>query len=151
MRVFTRLRAAVQTLRGKTVEAHDQGVTHHYVVRYPAHEPRRSDPHYFLFESYRRRTHATAQCAIGAHRNDFSECYGRLELHHSHIEFALQNGVEIDWLLKDYPDVKDVGAWVESPENLVWLCLNHHRGSHGVHVLSAADWEAQKYVRGLIK
>jgi len=135
--------------------AHDQKITHWYVVHYPEHEPRESDPHYRDFEAFRRRTKATAQCAIGAHRGDFGECSldKPLELHHAHIEFSLQNGVELKWLEVDYPGVSDpdiIGAWVESAENLLWLCQAHHRGPGGIHVAAASDFEAEKYVRGLI-
>lgn len=136
-------------------EAHDQSITHHYIVHYPNHEPRESDPHYRDFNAYRRKTKGTAKCAIGAHRNDFSECSldKPLELHHAHIEFSLQNGVDLKWLEADYPGVSDpdiVGAWVESAENLMWLCEAHHRGAGGIHTASASDFEAEKYVRGLI-
>jgi hypothetical protein len=133
--------------------AHDQSTTHRYVIHYPEHAPRQGDPHYKDFHSYRNRTKATAQCAIGAHRSDFSECGGELELHHAHIEFALQNGVNLQWLEVDYPGVSDpdeVGAWVESAANLQWLCEAHHRGAGGVHVASASDFEAERYVKGLI-
>ena len=77
-----------------------------------------------------------------------------LELHHSHVEFSLQNGVNLEWLEVDYPGISnpdEVGAWVESPENLQWLCEFHHRGHGGVHVASASDYEAEKYVRNLIR
>jgi hypothetical protein len=53
----------------------------------------------------------------------------------------------------DYPGVSDpkiVGAWVESAENLMWLCEAHHRGAGGIHVAAASDFEAEKYVRSLI-
>lgn len=133
--------------------AHDANTTHHYLLHYPAHPPRKGDPHYTDFEAYRRRTHATAKCAIGEHRDDFSECHGQLELHHAHVEFSLQNGVDLAWLEKDYPGISnpdEVGAWVESAANLMWLCEFHHRGHGGVHVAAAADFEASKYVRGLI-
>ena len=138
-----------------TTPAHDQNVTHRYVVHYPDHEPRESDPHYRDFNAYRRRTKNTAQCAIGNHRADFSECSldKPLELHHAHIEFSLQNGVDLKWLEVDYPGVSDpkiVGAWVESAENLMWLCEAHHRGAGGIHVAAASDFEAEKYVRSLI-
>ena len=76
-----------------------------------------------------------------------------MELHHSHIEFSLQNGVDLKWLEADYPGVSDpdtVGAWVESAENLEWLCIFHHRGRGGKHTVAAADFEAERYVRGLI-
>ena len=133
--------------------AHDQKVTRSYTVHYPEHLPRKSDPHYRDFDAYRRRTKKTAKCSIGEHRNDFSECAGSLELHHIHIEFSLQNGVDLKWLEKDYPGVSDpnkVGEWVESAQNLLWLCEFHHRGHGGVHVASSSDFEAEKYVRGLI-
>jgi len=137
------------------VDKHDQKVTHSYVVHYPDHPERAKDPHYKDFNHYRKQTKATAQCSVGLHRNDFSECSldKPLELHHTHIEFSLQNGVDLKWLEVDYPGVSDpntVGAWVESANNLEWLCEFHHRGHGGVHVSAASDYEAEKYIRGLI-
>lgn len=137
------------------VAAHEQTAAHRYTMHFPEHPPREGDPHYKDFEEYRRRTKATAQCAIGAHRGDFSECdlTHPLELHHTHVEFSLQNGVDLAWLERDYPGISDpeqVGAWVEGADNLQWLCRFHHRGHGGVHVAAAADYEAEKYVRGLI-
>jgi len=137
------------------VPAHAQKAAHSYSIHYPAHPAREDDPHYKDFEEYHRRTRATAKCAVGEHRGDFSECSldKPLELHHSHVEFSLQNGVDLAWLEKDYPGISDpdqVGAWVESADNLTWLCEFHHRGSGGVHVAAAADYEAEKYIRGLI-
>lgn len=137
------------------VAAHTQGASHKYMMHYPEHPARTSDPHYVDFEAYRKKTKATAKCAIGEHRNDYSECSldKPLELHHAHIEFSLQNGVDLGWLEKDYPGISDpnsVGAWVESADNLLWLCQFHHRGHGGVHVASASDYEAEKYVKGLI-
>jgi hypothetical protein len=134
-------------------DAHDQAITHRYTVHYPAHPAREDDPHYVDFEHYRRQTKATAVCAMGEHRGDFSDCHGQLELHHAHIEFSLQNGIDFKWLERDYPGISDpaqVGAWVESAANLVWLCESCHRGPGGVHVAAASDYEAEKYVRGLI-
>ena len=133
--------------------AHDQNETHRYVVHYPEHEPREHDPQYADFHHYRQSTYKTAKCALGLERGDFSECKGPLELHHCHVEFALQNGVELKWLEKKYPGISNpdkVGAWVESADNLLWLCVFHHRGHAGVHVTSASDYEAEKFVRGLI-
>ena len=139
-----------------TVEAHDGHITHHYTIHYPAHPERTSDPHYKDFNSYRKRTKDSAKCVIGDHRNDFSECSldKPLELHHSHVEFSLQNGVDLKWLEIDYPGISDpdsIGAWVESADNLLWLCEFHHRGNGGIHTAAASDYEAEKYVRGLIK
>ena len=113
--------------------AHDQKVTHSYTVHYPEHAPRPSDPHYVDFNHYRRQTEATAKCAVGEFRNDYSECDPGpdswpkgLELHHSHVEFALQNGVDLKWLEADYPGISnpdELGSWVESAANLEWLCV----------------------------
>lgn len=136
-----------------TTPAHDQNETHRYLVHFPAHPPRRSDPHYRDFNEYRRRTHKTAKCAEAVRRGDFSECYGGLELHHSHVEFSLQNGVDLKLLERDYPGISDpsqVGAWIESAENLMWLCAFHHRGHGGVHCATSSDFEASRYVRNLI-
>ena len=138
------------------VAAHDGAQTHHYVVSFPAHPARTDDPHYKDFNAFHRKYHDTAQCAIGLHRNDFSECdlTHPMELHHAHIEFALQNGVDLRWLEADYPGVSDpdtVGAWVETGANFVWYCQAHHRGRGGAHTASASDFEAVKYVRGLIE
>lgn len=140
------------------VAAHDQRVTHSYVVHYPAHEPRAQDPHRHDFEEYKRRRRADGSyhCDFAvAHRGgDFSECDQAhpLEAHHQHIEFALQNGVDITLLEADFPGIsaQEIGAWIDSADNLELLCVAHHRGHSGVHVASAADFEGEKYVRRLL-
>lgn len=139
-------------------DAHEQAETHRYTVHFPPHPARTEDPHYVDFEHLHREWKKDPekwQCAIGKLRGDFSECdlTKPLELHHSHVEFSLQNGVDLAWLEAAYPGISDpsqVGAWVESPANLEVLCVAHHRGHGGVHVASAADFEAEKFVRGLI-
>lgn len=143
------MKLLAKLVRRLRVPAHAQRTTHRYTVHYPAHPPRRGDPHYKDFEEYRRRTKPTASCALAY----TGECDGELELHHSHVEFALQNGVELAWLERDFPGISDpsqVGAWVESAANLEWLCAAHHRGPGGVHIASASDWEAEHYIRNLI-
>ena len=134
-------------------DKHDQGITNNYVVHFPEHSPREKDPHYKDFNAYRAKTKDAAQCSIGSHRNDFSDCNGGLELHHAHIEFSLQNGVDLKWLEVDYPGVSnpdEIGSWIESADNLIWLCEKHHRGVGGIHHASASDFEAEKYVKNLI-
>lgn len=136
-----------------TVSAHDQLTTHHYTMHYPEHPARASDPHYVDFEEYRRRTKESAQCAFAVRVSDDSECHGTLELHHAHIEFSLQNGVDLERLEHQYPGVSrpdEVGAWIESADNLEWYCAYHHRGHGGVHVASASDFEAEHFIKGLI-
>lgn len=140
------------------VAAHTQVSEHRYLMHYPEHPARSQDPHYVDFEAYRRKHIATARCKIGLHRNDFSECSSGdtnrgLELHHDHVEFSLQNGIDLAWLEVDYPGISNPdqeGAWVESGQNLDFYCTFHHRGAGGVHVASASDFEAERYVRGLI-
>ncbi len=149
------------------VAAHDGKQTHRYLVHFPAHPARTSDPHYVDFNAYHRRTRSTARCYIGE-RIGFDECRDAqgnpapapedgeqpgLELHHAHIEFSLQNGVDLAALEKDYPGVSDntrIGAWVESATNFRWLCVHHHRGAAGAHTVAHADYEASQYIKGLI-
>jgi len=139
------------------VPAHDQRVTHSYVVHYPAHEPRAEDPHRAEFEEYkrRRREAGTYHCDFAAQfrDGDASECDGAhpLEAHHTHLEFALLNGADAALLEEQWPGVTTagVGAWLDGDENLTLLCQTHHRGHGGVHVLAAADYEASKLVRRL--
>lgn len=140
------------------VAAHDQAVSHRYVIHYPEHEPREVDPHKHDFDEYkrRRRENNTYHCdfAIEHRDGDESECdlTRPLECHHRHIEFALQNGVDLALLEHDYPGVSQqgVGAWLDSADNLELLCVFHHRGHGGKHVASVADFEGQIYVRRLL-
>ena len=112
-------------------DAHDQKENHSYIVHYPAHGPRQGDPNYKDFNHYHKTHRKTARCYIGE-RVGFGDCKDEkgklvptpddpsaeqqgLELHHTHIEFALTNGVSLKALEKDYPGVSDpdkVGAWV---------------------------------------
>jgi hypothetical protein len=141
------------------VPAHLQIASNSYVVSYPAHPARTSDPHYKDFNAIHKAWKADPakwQCSVGLHRGDFCECdlTKPLELHHAHVEFSLQNGVDLKWLEADYSGISDpdaVGAWVESADNLLVLCVAHHRGIGGIHHASASDFEAEKYVRSLIQ
>jgi hypothetical protein len=148
-------------------EAHDQHESHSYVVHFPAHPARKDDPHYVDFDHYHRKTRPTARCYIGE-RIGFGDCrdaqgapcviedgkQSGLELHHAHIEFALQNGVDLAALEVDYPGVSnrdEVGAWVETAANFRWLCVFHHRAAGGAHTATHSDWEASQYVQSLIQ
>lgn len=137
------------------VAAHDQNITNKYTIHYPPHPPRAEDPHYKDFEHYRRTHKGSAKCAFGEEVDDFSECdtENPLELHHAHVEFSLQNGVDLARLEHVYPGISnpdEVGAWVESAKNLIFLCRAHHRGHGGIHHAAAADYEASKFVKGLM-
>lgn len=161
----------------KAVAAHDQTESHRYVVHYPPHPARTSDPHYVDFNHFHRKYSPTARCAFAVHATlDTDPAPGRqadkpwrligagetragcdttspMELHHAHIEFSLQNGVDLELLEKDYPGISnpdEVGAWVESAANFTWYCVYHHRGPGGAHTAAASDFEAERYVQGLI-
>lgn len=151
----------------KITQAHNQKASHHYLVHYPDHSPRTSDPHYKDFNAYHRAHRGTALCAIGVY-SGYEECRDdkgnpvppvnghqeALELHHSHVEFSLQNSVDLKALEKDFPGISnpdEVGSWVESDQNFIWLCAYHHRSTaNGIHSVAYADFEASKYVRGLL-
>ena len=151
----------------RQVPAHDQTESHRYVVHFPPHPARTSDPHYVDFDHYHRTHRATARCYVGE-RVGFGDCrdakgnpcaidasgeQSGLELHHAHVEFSLQNGIDLAALEHDFPGISDatsVGAWVESDVNFRWLCVFHHRGPGGAHTAAHADWEASQYVPGLI-
>jgi len=146
--------------------AHDQHESHQYLVHFPAHFPRKDDPHYKDFDHFHRTNRMAARCYVGV-RIGFDECKSTngastaiadgvqsgLELHHAHIEFATQNGIDLAALEVDYPGVSnpdEVGAWVESGINFRWLCCFHHRAAGGAHTATHSDWEASQYIRGLI-
>lgn len=141
------------------VDAHIQVHSSHYDVHYPHHGTRQGDPHYRDFNHFHEATKHDPdlyQCAVGLRRGDFTDCTLDLplELHHTHIEWALLNEVDLTLLEHQYPGVSnpdEVGAWVESAANLEWLCRFHHRGHGGAHVASASDFEGQHFVKGLIK
>ncbi|GAA3032055.1 hypothetical protein FHS39_002602 [Streptomyces olivoverticillatus] len=131
------------------VPAHNQTVTNRYIKRYPEHPHREDDPHYALFEAYRRRTRPTARCAMAVRYGTAAHCSGGLELHHAAVEFAVANEVDMKLVMRDFPEVTDHESferWLEAGDSqLMWLCAHHHRGSAGVHVVSAADWAAAQY------
>ncbi len=151
------------------VPEHDQVAGHRYVVHYPPHPARTSDPHYADFNAYHQAHRASARCYIGE-RVGYGDCQDAqghpspppadgggeqpgLELHHAHVEFSLQNGISLVALEKDYPGISDptqVGAWVETGANFRWYCVFHHRSQAGAHSASHSDFEASQYVLGLI-
>jgi len=145
--------AKVEPVTGPTpaqqVAAHSQAQAHKYVMHFPPHPPRTGDPHYTDFNAYRRKHVATATCYVGDRIGTDYCSDGPLELHHAVIEFSLQNGVDLHALEVDYPGISDpdsVGAWIETEQNLRFLCAYHHRGQAGAHTAAHSDWTAGQYV-----
>lgn len=138
-------------MQASVVKAHEQAETHRYIVNYPDHAPRTSDPHYVDFNHYRKTNIATAKCKF-SDSADADQCTPQLELHHAYIEFALANNVDFAILEHDFPGIsnpQEVGAWVESDKNFEWLCSYHHRGHGGAHVSAHADFIAERYIKDL--
>src|SRR5690348_14803325 len=108
------------------VPAHDQRQTIHLTLHVEAHEPRRGDPHYSLFEQARARLKKLGLlvCAIAS-----PMCSGPVELHHSHVEFSLITMVDPAKVARacglHFDDDEDFQRWIESPGNLEPLCANH--------------------------
>jgi hypothetical protein len=126
----------------KVTAAHDQGGAAQWIAHVPAHEPRESDPHYHLFRQARERMKRLGllKCAIPG-----CAYPGPIELHHTHLEFSLAGGVDLELASKafgaHFEDDDEFAAWIESPANLEPLCPMHHRSHLGVHVLPGPLWE----------
>jgi hypothetical protein len=141
------------------VPAHSQRFSHSYIVTYPAHAPRASDPHKRDFDAWKqdRRTAGTYYCDFAKeHRDgDTSECDMKhpLEAHHKVVELAMMNEIDFALLEEQYPGISNAdaaGAWIDSDQNLTLLCSFHHRGAMGVHCASASDYGSAYYIRNLI-
>ena len=112
---------------------------------YPQHEPREKDPHYNMFRSVRERMNR-----LGLMKCWICNSTDNIELHHSLIEFALQNGVDILKFESEYPEFKiqsddEFRNFIESEGNLLPLCVLHHRGICGVHSLPYPLWLPQRF------
>jgi hypothetical protein len=126
------------------IAAHSQGFSLHLSLFYPDHEPREQDPHYPFFRAARRRIQAAGRlhCVIpGCH------LAGAIELHHSKVEFALQNGIDVPEFNRLYGlhlDAASFLEWIEGEGNLEPLCVSHHRGALGVHCMPEPAWVAMR-------
>jgi hypothetical protein len=128
------------------VAAHDQKMTLHIVAHIAEHEMREDDPHYHLFNEAKARLKKLGlwKCAL-----DDDYCGGGPELHHYHVEFSQQNGMDFHKVNQalglHIESDEEFAQWIESPGNLEVLCANHHRTHFGIHVLPAPLWEPLRY------
>lgn len=119
----------------------DQRQTLRLLWHYPAHEARATDPHYRVFEATRRRLRASTlwRCAVrGCTNTD-------LEVHHSKVEFALQNGIDLGEFNAEYGldlNAAQFHDFIQREGNAEVICALHHRGVLGVHVLPEPAWRA---------
>jgi hypothetical protein len=141
-----------------SVPAHDQVISHSYLVTYPAHDPRAADPHRhdFLEWKRRRKEAGTWWCdfAQDHRKGDAGECdlAHPLEAHHKVVELAMLNEIDFELLEADFPGIslQSVGEWINNDSNLSLICRNHHRGPMGVHTASYSDFGSEFYIRSLI-
>ena len=123
--------------------AHDQSETIHLTRHYEAHHPRKGDPNYHLFEEAKARLKRQGlwKCVIGN-----EDCKGEITCHHSAIEFAYQNSVDVqrlDKLLGLHLTDASFAKWIEGVGNLEVLCAQHHLPGQrfAIHSIPAADWD----------
>jgi len=127
-------------------DAHEQQIVLNFIERWPAHEPRESDPNYRYFHAAKKRMKEAGLlvCNVKAAHH-----YGVIELHHNLVEFAHVNDIDLMkfnevWGL--HLDDAAFKAFVEGApgpdgENaLEPLCTEHHRGVSGIHSLPGPDW-----------
>ena len=56
-----------------------------------------------------------------------------METQHDHFEWASQNGLDLDKVTADWPEIPDrekLARWVDGEGNMLVLCAVHHRGQH---------------------
>jgi len=104
--------------------AHYQSTTIHIREAVPEHPPRVGDPHYKYFNQAKARLTKLGKmkCWVGNH-----ECAGDLELHHSLVEYSLQEGVDISKFEELYPEFgltsdEQFLEFIEGEGNLTVLC-----------------------------
>jgi len=128
------------------IAAHEQVM--HLLIRefYPDHTPRESDPHKVYFDRARKRLKdlGRLKCWIcGTTEN--------IQLHHTMVEEALKNGVDVTKFEELYPEFgittdEQFLEWVEGSENnLTALCFSHHIGILGIHFLPYPSWVSQRW------
>ena len=122
-------------------EAHEQKLDIHLTLYYPEHPPRENDPHYHFFHAAhdRMKKAGLLKCAISGCTKT------NIELHHSLVEFALQNGIDLvkfNELYGMHLTDETFLQFIEEEGNLEPLCALHHRGVIGVHNLPEPQWNA---------
>ena len=124
------------------------GVLHRQLdelVAYPPHEKRHASATY-------RKTHhylvnvLDAPCWVCGIRQSTG---GVMETHHSHFEWASQNGLDLKKVTADWPQItnrEELAKWVDGEGNMLVLCAAHHRGKQtGIHMISYPAWLLQRY------
>ena len=108
-------------------------------IAYPEHDPRKASAEY-RHVHHHLVVELDTPCWICGIRNSEG---GKMETHHSELEWAAANGVDLPLITKDFPELSDhdkLVAWLDSEGNMLVLCATHHRGAwHHDHGLSCAE------------
>lgn len=126
------------------VKRHLRTLTLHCSFYYPAHERRASAS----TTEFRRSRHQL----IEVEQRGCWTCGTRekLESHHYYIEWSLQNAVDWQAFIRDFPQwakYPNVGAFVDSVDNQRILCARHHRRKGvGIHTSDYPEWQIQRWI-----
>jgi hypothetical protein len=74
----------------------------------------------------------------------------QLETHHSELEWAAANGVDLAKITADFDEIMGdparLRAWLDSEGNMLVLCAAHHRaGRTGIHTITYPAWKLQRW------
>jgi len=122
--------------------AHDQQISVRLIEHIPPHGPRGAE---FRKAKKRMKALGLISCNVPGCKTGLP-----IEYHHSKVEHAWQGGVDVDKFNDEYGlhlSDEDFIVYVQSPENLEALCVEHHRGSTGVHVLPEPLWKLTRVWR----
>ena len=127
--------------------AHDKEVTIRFIERWQAHAPRKGDPNYKYFNQAKTRMKKLGllKCAIDSNHHS-----GDIELHHSKLEFAHIEDVDLSKFNEAYGlhlDDASFQQFIEGEGNLEPLCREHHRGVSGIHSLPEPEWNALRVAK----
>jgi hypothetical protein len=140
-----------ETVKTTIIKAHTQTETVTIRRYFPDHTPREGDPHYHYFNAARKRLHEAGKLVCWVCGKGEGDPHNPIELHHTMVEYALQNEFDIARFEQDYPEFgimsdEDFFRWVEQDDhNLTALCAEHHTGLLGIHRMDYPTWQAIKY------
>jgi hypothetical protein len=125
------------------VSAHAVSRSLHETVYTPSHPKRGSSSAEFRAskEALEKETPGCWVCGRSA-----EQVGAPLEGHHLHAEWSLINSVDLAKIQESWPQAKSLQEWLDSVDNLVLLCVEHHRSPlYGVHMVTMPAWVVQKY------
>lgn len=125
-------------------------------IFYPPHDPRKASSRYRKTHDFLIKKLDTPCWICGIRRSDvlkFSDekvrRHWQLETHHFNVEWAAQNGISIEKITQDWPELTDrekLAEWVDSESNMLVLCAVHHRaGRTGIHSITYPAWRLQRW------